>query len=126
MSCGFRVAASYRKLVKCVESREGRFELGSVGRAQGLSDISVPCTDVLLPSSLFFDMTGKETRCATSRSVNSFHVGVVYVSVRRFVKQLRCPGSETEFLALRTVGCGCSRVTGLCVPFTTGFPFSLC
>lgn len=87
------------------------------GPVQGLGDISVVCTDVLILSSVFFDRQRQETRRVTSRSVSCFRVGV-RICEDAFGKQLRCPGLEKEFLAPWTLGCGCSGVSGTYVLFS--------
>lgn len=53
----------------------------------------------------------------TSTSVSCFRVGV-RICEDTFGKQLGCPGLEKEFLAPRTLGYGCSRVSGMCVLFS--------
>lgn len=107
--------------------KENSFELvceKSASSCRGLEDASVLETDVLLLSSLSFDLQRQGGQACDFQILSCFHVE--YVSVKKmFIKQLSCPRVSKGVLAPRPLDCGCSRsVSDVCLP-STGFSFSL-
>lgn len=111
-----------KKLMVCA------FKVGETGFAWGsLRRVQVWCRGLetsLLSAQVFlyfllFSLISRdqEIRHVTSRSVSCFRVGV-RICEDTFGKPLCCPGLEKEFLAPRTLGYGCSRVSGMCVLFS--------
>lgn len=88
---------------------------------QGLRGVSVLETDALLLSSLSFDLQRQGGQACDFQILELLSCGSMYLLKDVWLSLF---GVSKESLAPRPLDCGCSRVSRMCVCYSTGFSFS--